>query len=186
VVNCQPNATARLLWPLACEMTADSHLPSRDELEALSESGFALAIQLLGRHEDAADVVQDSLRKLVHSGRYKAQKGSPLAWFLKVVRNGALDALRQRRPNDEEAVAELKDRARLPDVAIEQEELAGIVRRQLEAMPVDQREIVLLRDFHDLSYTEIAEVLGIAPGTVMSRLHRARNELRKRMKKYLK
>ena len=49
-----------------------------------------------------------------------------------------------------------------------------------------QREIVLLRDFHDLSYTEIAEVLGIAPGTVMSRLHRARNELRKRMKKYLK
>ena len=167
-------------------MTVDNNLPSRDELEALSESGFALAIQLLGRHEDAADVVQDALRKLIHSGQYDRRKGNPRGWFLKIVRNGALDALRQRRPNDEEAVAELKDTARLPDVAIEQEELAGIVRRQLEAMPVNQREIVLLRDFHDLSYTEIAEVLGIAPGTVMSRLHRARNELRKRMKKYLK
>lgn len=186
VVNCLPNATARLQWPLAGEMTADSHLPSRDELEALSESGFALAIQLLGRHEDAADVVQDALRKLVHSGRYKAQKGSPLAWFLKVVRNGALDTLRQRRPNDDEAVARLAATAPAPDIAVEREELAGIMRRQLEAMPVAQREIVLLRDFHDLSYTEIAEVLGIAPGTVMSRLHRARNELRKRMKKYLK
>jgi DNA-directed RNA polymerase specialized sigma24 family protein len=60
MVNCQPNATARLQWPLAGEMTVDNNLPSRDELEALSESGFALAIQLLGRHEDAADVVQDA------------------------------------------------------------------------------------------------------------------------------
>ena len=79
VVNCLPNATAQLQWPLAGEMTADSHLPSRDELEALSESGFALAIQLLGRHEDAADVVQDALRKLVHSGHYKAEKGNTTA-----------------------------------------------------------------------------------------------------------
>ncbi|MDP7179025.1 MAG: RNA polymerase sigma factor [Verrucomicrobiota bacterium] len=185
VVNCLPNATARLQWPLAGEMTADSHLPFSDELEALSESGFALAIQLLGRHEDAADVVQDALRKLIHSGRYKAQKGSPLAWFLKVVRNGALDTLRQRRPNDGEAVARLAATTPPPDIAVEREELAGIMRRKLETMLVDQREIILLRDFHDLSYTEIAEVLGIAPGTVMSRLHRARNELRKRMKKYL-
>ena len=166
-------------------MTADSHLPSRDELEALSESGFALAIQLLGRHEDAADVVQDALRKLVHSGRYNAQKGSPLAWFLKVVRNRALDTLRQYKPNDEEAVARLAAIAPPPDIAVERQELTEIMRRQLVAMSLDQREILLLRDFHDLSYTEIAEVLGIAPGTVMSRLHRARKELRKRMKKYL-
>ena len=185
VVNCLPNATAQLQWPLAGEMTADSHLPSRDELEALSESGFALAIQLLGRHEDAADVVQDALRKLVHSGRYNAQKGSPLAWFLKVVRNRALDTLRQYKPNDEEAVARLAAIAPPPDIAVERQELTEIMRRQLVAMSLDQREILLLRDFHDLSYTEIAEVLGIAPGTVMSRLHRARKELRKRMKKYL-
>ncbi|MDP6793762.1 MAG: hypothetical protein QGG00_00090 [Verrucomicrobiota bacterium] len=63
-------------------MKADSHLPLRKELEALSESGFALAIQLLGRREDAADVVQDALHKLVHSGYYNSLKGSPLAWFL--------------------------------------------------------------------------------------------------------
>jgi len=82
-------------------MTVDNNLPSRDELEALSESGFALAIQLLGRHEDAADVVQDALRKLIHSGQYDRRKGNPRVWFLKVVRNGALDALRLRRPNDD-------------------------------------------------------------------------------------
>ena len=152
----------------------------------MSESGFALAIQLLGRHEDSPDVVQDALHKLVHKGgHYNSQKGSPLAWFLKVVRNGALDALRQRRRNDEEAVAMLTANDSPPNIAVEQEELAGIMRRQLEAMPMAQREIVLLRDFHDLSYAEIAKVLEIPPGTVMSRLYRARNELRERMKKYL-
>lgn len=185
MVNCQPNATARLQWPLACEVTADSNFPSHDELEALSDSGFALAVQLLRHHEDAADVVQDALRKLIHSGQYDRRKGNPRVWFLKVVRNGALDALRQRRPNDDAAVANLAATAPPPDIAVEWEELAGIVRRQLESMPVAQREIILLRDFHDLCYAEVAEVLGIANGTVMSRLHRARYELRNRMKKYL-
>lgn len=62
----------------------------------------------------------------------------------------------------------------------------GILRQQLDLMPESQLEIILLRDFHDLCYAEIAEVLSIAPGTVMSRLHRARKELRVRMEKYLK
>ncbi|MBC8243662.1 MAG: sigma-70 family RNA polymerase sigma factor [Verrucomicrobia bacterium] len=185
-MNCLPNATSQLQWPMPGEMTTGSHLPSRAELEALSDSGFALAMQLLGRREDAADVVQDALRKLVHGGRYNSQKGSRLGWFLKVVRNGALDTVRRRRPNDDVAVARLAATAPPPDVAVEREELAGIMRRQLEVMPVAQREIILLRDFHDLSYAEIAEVLGIATGTVMSRLHRARGELRTRMKKYLR
>ena len=159
---------------------------AREDIESLSEYGFALAIQLLGRHEDAADVVQDSLRKLVHSGQYDAQRGPKRAWFLKVVRNGALDVLRKRKPEDEGAVAKLEDTDLSPAEAAEQNELKTIIRQQLEGMDVAQREIVLLRDFHDLSYGEIAEVLDIAPGTVMSRQHRARRGLRERMGKFLK
>ncbi len=162
------------------EKTADA------ELEALSESGFALAIQLLGRHADAADVVQDSLRKLLHSGRFDARRGNARAWFLKVVRNGALDTLRRRKPHDAEAVAALPDATPAPDEAAARSELAQIIRRELDALPTEQREIILLRDFHDLSYSEIAEVLALAPGTVMSRLHRARRALRERMGKFLK
>ena len=52
-------------------------------------------------------------------------------------------------------------------------------------MPQNQQEIILLRDHQDLSYAEIAEVLTMPAGTVMSRLHQARNELRNRMKKYM-
>ena len=158
---------------------------AQEDIDSLSDHGFALAIQLLGRHEDAADVVQDSLRKLVHSGQYDAQRGPKRAWFLKVIRNGALDVLRKRKPEDEEAVAQLKDGDLSPAEAAEQNELKNIIRQQLAGMDVAQREIVLLRDFHNLSYAEIAEVMEIRAGTVMSRLHRARKELRQRMRRYL-
>ncbi len=158
---------------------------AREDIESLSEHGFALAIQLLGRHEDAADVVQDSLRKLVHSGQYDAQRGPKRAWFLKVVRNGALDVLHKRKPEDEGAVAQLENTDLSPAETTEQNEVKTLIRQQLEGMDVVQREIVLLRDFHDLNYAEIAEVMEIRAGTVMSRLHRARKELRQRMRRYM-
>ncbi len=163
----------------------DTPAPAPEELEALGESGFALAFQLLGRHADAADVVQDALRKLVHSGQYDARRGNARAWFLKVVRNGALDALRRRKAHDAEAVAELTDAAPSPDATAEQNELSQLIRHELDTLPTEQREIILLRDFHDLSYAEIAEVLGLEGGTVMSRLHRARQALRVRISKFL-
>ena len=56
------------------------------------------------------------------------------------------------------------------------------MRRALEELPDEMREIVLLRDYHDLSYAEMAEVLRIPVGTVMSRLHRARSALRQRLR----
>jgi RNA polymerase sigma-70 factor (ECF subfamily) len=102
-----------------------------------------------------------------------------------MVRNGALDVIRRRKPHDEAKVAMLVDREKSPDRLAEQRELDLILRRELEGLPLDLREIVLLRDFHDLSYAEIAEVMGIRQGTVMSRLHRARTELRQRVRKYL-
>lgn len=167
------------------KMNAGQGENARDDIESLSDHGFALAIQLLGRREDAADVVQDSLRKLVHSGQYNARRGPKRAWFLKVIRNGALDVLRKRKPEEEETVAQLKDDDLSPAEAVEQNELKHILRQQLTTMDVAQREIILLRDFHDLTYAEIAEVMEIRAGTVMSRLHRARKELRQRMRRYL-
>jgi RNA polymerase sigma-70 factor (ECF subfamily) len=62
--------------------------------------------------------------------------------------------------------------------------MIALLTRELMTMPRDQREIILLRDYHDLSYAEVARVLSIPVGTVMSRLHRARSELRRRMHKY--
>ena len=185
MMECSP-AIALPMGIMSEENTNTGHAESaREDIESLSEHGFALAIQLLGRHEDAADVVQDSLRKLVHSGQYDAHRGPKRPWFLKVVRNGALDVLRKRKPEDKEALTQLEDIDPSPAEAAEQNELKTIIRQQLEGMNVAQREIVLLRDFHDLSYAEIADMMEIRAGTVMSQLHRARKELRQRMRRYL-
>ena len=143
-------------------------------------------MQLLNHREDAMDVVQESLRKLVHGGQFNGKLGTHRSWFLKVVRNGSLDVLRRRKPHDPEALAHQADNNKNPDVATERNELAVLLKQELSSMPQDQQEIILLRDHQDLSYAEIADVLAMPAGTVMSRLHRARNELRNRMKKYLK
>ena len=155
------------------------------DLESLSYQGFGVAMQLLNHREDAMDVVQESLRKLVHGGQFNENLGTHRSWFLRVVRNGSLDILRRRKPHDAEALANQADNNKTPDVATERSELTGLLKRELNSMPQDQREIILLRDHQDLSYAEIADVLAMPAGTVMSRLHRARHELRNRMKKYL-
>jgi len=68
------------------------------DLESLSYQGFGVAMQLLNHREDAMDVVQESLRKLVHGGQFNGKLGTHRSWFLKVVRNGSLDVLRRRKP----------------------------------------------------------------------------------------
>ncbi len=112
MVNCLTNAPDRLQLPLAELMTTERSIPSADNLELLTDSGFALAIQLLGHHGDAAEVVQDTLNKLIHGGYYKHHKGSLHTWFLKVVCNGALDVIRKRKPNDPPTAARFD--ARVP------------------------------------------------------------------------
>ena len=71
-----------------------------------------------------------------------------------------------------------------PDAIAEQREQLTLLKAELTQLPAEQYELILLRDYHQLSYAEIAEVLSIPIGTVMSRLHRARMELRRRMERH--
>lgn len=153
--------------------------------EELGRCGFALAMQLLRNREDAADAVQDSLHALLRKRRlFNPKRGDLRAWFLKIVRNRCIDQVRKRdrRPEESGEVSDIAYARGMPpeDVAETREEME-LLRRELMAMPSDQREVILLRDFHNLSYAEIATVLSVKVGTVMSRLHRARTELRKRV-----
>ncbi|MGH9382299.1 MAG: RNA polymerase sigma factor [Thermoanaerobaculia bacterium] len=75
-------------------------------------------------------------------------------------------------------VDELIDYGADPLAGVEQRQLQLRIWRALGALPEPQREILVYRDYHDLPYAEIAELLGILLGTVMSRLHRARRALR--------
>ena len=150
----------------------------RHELVNLGGGAHALAIQILGNSDDAADAVHDALATILGKpGAYDDDKGPLKPWFLRVVRNRCLDQLRRRRPNDL-PVEELVDTSDSPEQALQNAQRDDELKRALASISVDKRQIIVLRDYLDLPYAEIAEVLRIAQGTVMSRLHRARLALK--------
>jgi RNA polymerase sigma-70 factor, ECF subfamily len=137
------------------------------------EKAFALAFQYLRNREDAKDVVQEAFIKAYRNLRRFDLSRSFGPWLLTIVRNLSIDALRKRKHSGDELPERLPDSRRRADDDV----LRGEVWTALETLSADHREIVFLRDYQGHSYTEIAEILGIPLGTVMSRLHHARRSL---------
>lgn len=147
---------------------------------------YLLALQLLRDPDDALDIAQDALlRVFTHLDRFEPGRAVQ-PWLATIVRNRARDLLRRRRrrpvePLDDdggETRREVVDRAPGPEAAAAERQLQARVWRALGELAEPHREILVLRDYQDLSYDEIAHVLGVPLGTVMSRLHRARRALR--------
>ena len=155
----------------------------REELIQLGGGAHALAIQILGNHADAEDAVHDAIATVLGKpGAYDANKGPLNAWFLRIVRNRSIDLLRKRRPT--EPADDIRSAATGPEQAAENAERDHHLERALATLDRKQREIIVLRDYIDLGYAQIAEILDIAPGTVMSRLHRARTALAEAYRAY--
>jgi len=151
----------------------------QNELIQLGGGAHALAIQILGNPDDARDAVQDSFAAvLLRPAAYDSARGPLRAWFLRLVRNRCIDMLRMRRPIGIE-VDEAAGSGPGPDAAAELAERDAALRAALQSLPAEQRQIIVLRDYLDLPYAEIASVLDVPAGTVMSRLHRARTALGK-------
>ena len=159
-------------------------LPSRQQtFEAAVlphlDAAFNLARWLMRNAPDAEDVVQEAIvRALTY---YRGFRGdNPRAWFLQIVRNVAYGALNTARApagtdnNSEGALAELPDHADGPDVQLMKKEDRCRVQKLLADLPIDLCETLVLREFEDLSYKDIARITDTPIGTVMSRLWRAR------------
>ncbi len=139
---------------------------------------------MLGNVDDAADAVHDAyVSVLARPQAYDRRKGPLKPWFLRVVRNRCVDMLRGRRPAHDR-VAQVAAVAPGPAEETEISQRSVLIKNALRSMQPQHREIVILRDYLDLSYAEIGDVLGVAPGTVMSRLHRARLALRDALSNY--
>jgi RNA polymerase sigma factor (sigma-70 family) len=148
---------------------------------------FRLAMQLLGRPEEAKDVAQDAMLRFFDSlGRFQADR-PVLPWLFRIVHNRVRDLERRRRRRRVESLdSYLEDTGREPassrpgpEAMARQHALQRRLWQALNRLPARQREILVLREYQDLSYAEIAAVLGIPRGTVMSRLHSARQSLRR-------
>lgn len=156
----------------------------REQLAQLGNGAHALATQILGNADQAADAVHDAIVKVLGKpDGYDPGKGSLAPWFLRLVRNHCIDLLRRRRSEPLEA-DRLPAYGPGPEALAEAAQRDAAIRDALADLPPERREIVVLRDYLDLPYAEIASVLDLAPGTVMSRLHRARMELKEALSRY--
>lgn len=162
--------------------------PDISQIEMLCNSGYALAMPLLGNREDALEAVQECLSKMLAKPRlFCPERGALKPWFLKMVHNRCIDQLRKKEHQRVEQVpldSLPSQRQEAPDAIAEEREMLEILKREVLQLPTEHKEMILLRDFHGLSYSEIAEILSLPSGTVMSRLHRARLELQSRMQRY--
>jgi RNA polymerase sigma-70 factor (ECF subfamily) len=147
------------------------------------EAAYNLARWLTGNDHDAEDVVQESyLRALKFFAGFRGENGRP--WLLTIVRNTCYTWLRQNRMG--ELTTDIEEEVQLADTtSVDPEAIllaaarAESVQRALQELPIEFREIVILRELEGLSYKEIAEIAAIPVGTVMSRLARARARLQK-------
>src|SRR6266550_1420681 len=146
------------------------------------DAAHNLARWLLRNEQDAQDVVQEAyLRAFRSFSGFHGTNGR--AWLLTIVRNTSYTLLKKNRavdfttPFDEEIHAAEYESAS-PATILEHSEDAELIKEAMDALPAEFREILVLRHQEGLSYKEIAEIAQIPPGTVMSRLARARAKLK--------
>ena len=156
----------------------------RQQLVQLGNGAHVLATQILGNADDARDAVHDAyVKALKKPDAYDANNGPLTPWFLRVVRNHCIDLIRRRRPGTVDVEA-LSDPRPGPEGSLETAQRDLELQQALTKLPDGQRQIIVLRDYMDLRYAEIADVLEIAQGTVMSRLHRARLALKEELTRH--
>lgn len=145
------------------------------------DAAYNLARWLTNNEKDAEDVVQEAfLRAIRHFGSFKGGDARP--WLMAIVRNTFYTWIKHNRlpaaetTFDDERNPEPQDTDD-PETLLLRETDKAAVRSALLRLPTEFREVIILREFEELSYKEIADVVQIPCGTVMSRLARARRRL---------
>ena len=149
---------------------------------------YSLALRILSSPEAAEDATQEAFIRGFR--RLESFRGGNFrSWLFSIVANAARDELRRRgrrpqlsldaaRDDPDHADLDPPDSGPMPDEAAEQSELRRLLEHALTQLPDDWRTVVVLSDVQGLSYQEIAETVGVATGTVKSRLSRARGRMR--------
>jgi RNA polymerase sigma-70 factor (ECF subfamily) len=165
-------------------MGDSGQMPERFEQLVLPhlDAAYNLARWLVGNTADAEDIVQEAfLRAMRFFDGFRGRDSR--AWLLKIVRNTSYSWVRKNRParladEFDETIHSDESASENAEVKLLSRAQSERVREALEALPLTFKEILVLREIEGLSYKEISEVTGVAMGTVMSSLSRARRRLR--------
>lgn len=164
-------------------------------MERYGKAAYNFAYRLTRNESDASDLTQEAFIRVFRAWRSFKPGTSFLSWIYRIVTNLHRDELRRRKGRYQEELPESNEPQQLGGgrpIAVQPIEeymdgyLSEPVSKALSELTAEQREIVLLADVEDFSYQEIGEVIGCSVGTVRSRLHRARGQLRKLVNRHMK
>jgi RNA polymerase sigma-70 factor (ECF subfamily) len=183
---------------LVLESAADRTIRFERDALAFTDQLYAAALRYTKNPEDARDLVQDTYLKAFTSF-HQFEEGTNLrAWLYRVLTTTFINTYRKDQRRPQVAQAELEDwqlaqaQSHTSDLgkSAEVEALENLpdsdIKRALQEIPEEFRMVVYLADVEGFSYKEIAEIVGVPGGTVMSRLHRGRKQLREKLADYAK
>ncbi|MCI8739950.1 MAG: sigma-70 family RNA polymerase sigma factor [Oscillibacter sp.] len=157
-------------------------------VRAYEKRVFALTLRMCGSPEDAAEAAQETFLAVWQGlGSFRGE-ASFSTWLYRLASNACVDFLRRENRHraaagpsidDEEMNLEVSDPAPTPQEAAERAELRSQVEAGLRELPPEYRQVLILREIHQLSYEEIGQALCLDSGTVKSRISRGRKRLRK-------
>jgi len=146
---------------------------------------YSYALVLTRNDSEANDLVQETYIRAIRAMKRLRTDSNVKGWMFTILRNIWLNHLRRRRTapemvsiDGEESTVTVIATSKDPHASYVSNLERDLVREAIRQLPSDFREIILLREYEDLSYQEIAKILNCPVGTVMSRLARARSKLR--------
>lgn len=142
------------------------------------------ALSLTGSHDDAMELSQQAFIRAYRNYASFDKRKKFFTWYYKILRNLCLNFLRDRKNKKQVAILDYIDYCaeESGESEYEKEELKNILERAIFELEPEDREILIYREFENFSYKDIAELLDIPEGTVMSKLYYARKKLAKRVK----
>lgn len=179
---------------------ADRNLDFDALFDKYNKKIFNIIYRFIGDYEEANDLTQETFMSAYrHFDNFRGDS-KVFTWLYQIARNLCINRIRQRdrqrslrmesldQPrdaNDEDSVTrEIADLSQSPHLKLEQKELSQRVLAAIESLPPDYKEVILLREFQELSYNEIVEVTGLTLENVKTRLSRARGMLRRKLEPY--
>jgi len=176
---------------LVKEFITGSQNAFNDLLNRHKEKVFSYILYLVKDHETAQDVFQDTFFKVINtlkSGTYK-EEGKFIQWVMRIAHNLVIDFFRKGKkfptiePKDENDVFDFLDMAEpsIEDIMID-EQISYNVRRLVDQLPPEQKEVLIMRHYLDMSFKDIAERTGVSINTALGRMRYAIINLRKLIK----
>jgi RNA polymerase sigma-70 factor (ECF subfamily) len=180
------------------ELTALIAAAQRGDAQALhglvdrySSRLFGFLFRLCGRRNEAEDLMQEVFVRIVRTIERYRDDGRFEAWLFRIAANLVRDSIRRRRRrptqigpdanDDDDPLDRAADSAGPPEAALETAEEVARLNAALQRLPDAEREVIMLRHFSDLSFKEVADIMGTPIGTALARSHRALRRLKELM-----